>query len=34
LLGNIPVINNSSMLNCMWAGIITVSNPGEMSTIV
>ena len=34
LLGNMPVINNSSMLNCMWAGIITVSNPGEMTNIV
>jgi len=34
LVGNMPIINNSSMLNCMWLGLITVSNPGEMSTIV
>jgi len=34
LVGNMPIINNSSMLNCMWLGLITVSNPGEMSTVV
>jgi len=34
LLGKIPVINNSSILNCIWLGVITVSNPGEKSNIV
>jgi len=34
LAGNIPLINNSSMLNCMWLGMITISNPGEKSNIV
>ncbi|HIP12853.1 MAG TPA: DUF4280 domain-containing protein [Arcobacter sp.] len=34
LLGTMPVINNSSVLNCMWLGVITVSNPGEKSNIV
>jgi hypothetical protein len=34
LLGNMPVINNSSILNCIWLGVITVSNPGEKSNIV
>ena len=34
LAGNIPLINNSSMLNCMWLGVITISNPGETSNMV
>jgi hypothetical protein len=29
LLGNFPALNNSSMLNCIWGGVITITNPGE-----
>ena len=34
LIGNMPVINNSSTLTCTWLGVITVSNPGERTNIV
>lgn len=29
LLGNFPALNNSSILNCIWGGVITIINPGE-----
>ena len=29
LLGNFPALNNSSMLNCIWGGVITITNAGE-----
>ena len=31
LLGNFPSLDNASQLMCMWAGVITFSNPGEMT---
>ena len=31
LLGNFPSLDNASHLMCMWAGVITFSNPGEMT---
>jgi len=34
LLGNFPALNNSSILNCIWGGVITVTNPGEMTVQV
>jgi hypothetical protein len=34
LLGNFPALNNSSILNCIWGGVITVTNPGETTVQV
>jgi len=29
LLGNFPALNNTSILNCIWGGVIQIVNPGE-----
>lgn len=34
LIGNMPALNNSSMCNCMWGGIITIAMPGQIATQV
>lgn len=34
LLGNQPCLNMTSTCNCMWAGIITVVNPGQTSELI
>ncbi len=34
LIGNMPALNNTSMCNCMWGGIIQVVVPGQMQTQV
>ena len=34
LVGNIPALNNSSKLICNWAGVISVTNPGQIKTMV
>jgi hypothetical protein len=34
LLGNQPVLNNASQCLCLWAGVITVTQPGQMTTVV
>ncbi|MBQ0930392.1 DUF4280 domain-containing protein [Ideonella sp. 4Y16] len=31
LLGNIPAIDNTCTLNCMWGGVITFSTPGQFT---
>lgn len=31
LIGNIPALNNTSKLMCMWAGVIQVINPGQVT---
>ena len=31
LIGNQPALVNDCKLNCMWAGIIEVVNPGQMT---
>lgn len=31
LIGNMPALNNTSMCMCNWAGIISVTNPGEQT---
>ena len=30
-IGNFPALNNSSKLNCMWAGVIQVVVPGQFT---
>jgi hypothetical protein len=34
LLGNMPTLDNTCQLMCMWAGVITFTNPGEMTVMV
>lgn len=34
LIGNMPALNNSSKLMCMWAGVIEVSIPGQFTVSV
>lgn len=29
LIGGMPALNNSSTLMCTWAGVISISNPGQ-----
>ena len=34
LLGNMPTLNNSSKLMCMWGGVIQINVPGQMTVQV
>lgn len=34
LIGNMPALNNSCTLNCMWGGVISISNPGQTQCMV
>ncbi len=34
LLGNFPTLDNISILNCMWAGVIQFATPGEFTVMV
>lgn len=34
LLANMPALNNTSTLNCMWGGIISIVNPGQMTEMI
>jgi hypothetical protein len=34
LVGNMPALNNSSKLMCMWAGVIQISFPGQVTVQV
>jgi hypothetical protein len=34
LLANMPALNNTSNLNCMWGGIISIVNPGQMTEMI
>lgn len=29
LIGNIPALNATCKLTCMWGGVITIANPGQ-----
>ncbi|HVQ75911.1 MAG TPA: PAAR-like protein, partial [Candidatus Binatia bacterium] len=31
LLGGMPALDNTSTLMCMWGGVITVLQPGEVT---
>ncbi|HEY9902434.1 MAG TPA: DUF4280 domain-containing protein [Candidatus Sericytochromatia bacterium] len=31
LIGNVPALNNTSKLMCVWAGVIEILNPGQGS---
>src|SRR5205814_9358760 len=32
LIGGMPALNNTSQCMCTWAGVITIVNPGQMTT--
>ena len=32
LVGNMPALNDSSKCNCMWAGVISITFPGQVTT--
>src|SRR6478752_2581449 len=34
LLGNMPTLDNTCKLNCLWAGIISVTTPGQMTHMI
>ena len=34
LIGNKPALNNSCTLMCSYAGVITISYPGQVQTMV
>jgi len=34
MLGNQPTLDNISILNCMWGGVITFVTPGEFTVMV
>lgn len=31
MIGNMPALNNTCTLNCMWAGVITITNAGQQT---
>jgi hypothetical protein len=31
LIGNMPALNNTSMCMCTWAGVISITMPGQMT---
>jgi Domain of unknown function (DUF4280) len=33
LINNFPALNNSSQCMCMWGGVITISFPGQTTTM-
>jgi hypothetical protein len=34
MLANMPALNNSSKLMCMWAGVIEVVSPGQVNHLI
>lgn len=34
LVAGMPALNNSSMLNCAWAGVITFAAPGQFTEMI
>ncbi len=34
LIGGMPALNNTSKCMCMWAGVISISDPGQVTTMV
>lgn len=34
MLANMPALNNTCTLNCMWGGVITISNAGQATHMV
>ena len=34
LVAGMPALNNSSMLTCAWAGVITIATPGQFTEMI
>jgi len=34
LKANMPALNNTSNLMCNWAGVFTITNPGQMTVMI
>ena len=34
LIGNMPALNNTSKCNCLWGGVISITFPGQVMTMV
>ena len=34
LLGNFPSLDNTSVLTCVWGGVITFVTPGEFTVMI
>jgi hypothetical protein len=34
LVGNMPALDNTCMLNCLWAGVIKIDVPGQFTVTV
>ncbi|MGF1521686.1 MAG: DUF4280 domain-containing protein [Leptolyngbyaceae cyanobacterium] len=34
LINNSPALNNTSTCMCMWGGVISVTNPGQMTVMI
>ena len=34
VLANIPSLDNISKLTCMWAGVISIANPGQTTELI
>ena len=34
MIGNMPALNNTCKCMCNWGGVISISNPGQMTTTV
>ena len=34
LINNFPALTNSSQCMCTWAGVITITNPGQVTVVV
>ncbi len=34
LIKNMPALNNSSSLTCLWGGVIQISNPGQSTVLI
>lgn len=33
-IGGFPALNSACMCNCMWGGVITITNPGQTTIMV
>jgi Domain of unknown function (DUF4280) len=34
MIGNMPALNNTSVCNCLWGGVISITYPGQVTTQV
>jgi hypothetical protein len=34
MIANMPALNNTCSLKCMWGGVITINNPGQVTQTI